>query len=277
MFASDRTASSITKPFVVCFAFLLACQSVGAAGQQGPGRARATQRGTCVGLSEFAFFEDFLTSFYPELRGKKNLVTSIRSPRDPRVAVAGSGIFEVELSVPPFCCSGGVSAAPGQEPTPETDNSSPSFDFRAAFDLADGQIKNFNTDSFEGSKDFKRVYQDVKEHPDWTDQEAVSRLMSAKPKYSPAQQSELVAELPISQLERFLGKIRVRSVKFLIRDATGLENGHPIVWMTWHVEVETLERRKDDLTGRMVLERYTLQIEPMGGKLTELTKMADMP
>jgi hypothetical protein len=92
-------------------------------------------------------------------------------------------------------------------------------------------------------------------HPEWTEQQVTSALKQYGAKYGPANREELLKNLPVDLLERYLGKLTIQSAEF-----KGFEPKAPLHWMVKMVAKDV----------RGVQTNYTLLIDPFKGSLTNL-------
>lgn len=203
--------------------------------------------------------QQFTMALFPELDGKGNIMT-----------VRISGTFETAWThLPPFDLEvwktdpGHPAHIQTMPPPNHEHDEKPLLGAYFSFE-PDGAIQSI---SFAGAqttfgRENKKLQNLVQSHPEWTTKQAVQALKSAGAKYGPDDLEDFKRAIPVTQLERFLGKLTVKSVEFrsLAEDRVGW-----FVRLLWEVDVEA--QRED---GHLV--PYSMSFEPFQGKLILLGK-----
>ncbi|HXL08957.1 MAG TPA: hypothetical protein VN966_01930 [Candidatus Bathyarchaeia archaeon] len=267
----------------------------------GPGLADARPPAK-ISSDFYRFGQEFLRALYPELSGKRYVV-SIESavPYDDPASLA----YWFRLSVgegPKFlikkCCFGGylnngVIGLPQPPPPPGLPPSPPApsvakkplpwlqdVDEQGAIHFKQYLTTNFTFDKRGRLKDFgaegpaindgeadKKIFEIVTAHPEFTDAQVVATLKENGTQYGPNDKEEFTKNLPLQKLEPFLGKLKVDSLTFnpLDEHRTGISS-----WPDWLVEVSA--KQKD---GSVL--RYQMFFDHRQGKLFGLYVISPTP
>ncbi len=111
---------------------------------------------------------------------------------------------------------------------------------------------------------FQQLRKLVREHPEWSDDQAANALREAGAKFGPWNQADFTKTIPVSQLERFFKPWSLSSVHFRVRSENAVtEAGKPDAEMLWDV------RLVSDTTKSHKISYYLL-FEPFEGKLVVL-------
>ena len=238
---------------------------------------------------------EFLKALYPELNGKGYAVTVETSlGYDDTKSVPKYFMLDVGTA-PKFviieCCYGGyfggVVPSPfpwSQEttspPAPSTSQSRQSIEKREKNWDAQGRVlpKQYLSTAFifddsghlvtfsaagpaVGNRDAdKKLIALISSHPEITYQEVVAALKQVGIKYGPNDKERFISDLPVTQLERFLGKVEIVSVSFSPLDSN---RDNIEYWPDWRVE---LLATQTDGTKR----KYKLSFERFKGDLQRL-------
>jgi hypothetical protein len=128
-----------------------------------------------------------------------------------------------------------------------------------------GEIEKFGYSAPMVEEQFQSILRAVRDHPEWSDEQAGQELRRARARFGPWNKPAFVKEVPLKQLEPFFGKLHEQSVQFRVRAENGVtENGNPDSEMLWEVRLSPVgapERR---------VAYYWLLFEPLGGKLVSL-------
>lgn len=250
------------KYAVVTLSFLVALGNVGGLAQE----PIPTTKDYTVWAHEF------LRSMYPELSGKKYIMTLETSggydypgvPLQPRLLYVGEG---TEFRITGIL-GGYLDTGPPGHPTP------PPKDFHPGPQHPKQVLKaSFLFDNYDHLVNFgatgTAVYDPEKHepleeylvsHPEMTEDEVAAALKKGGVKYGPYDKEQFVKDLPIPSLERFLGKIKIVSVGFQPIGENRWNIGH---WPMWTVIAEV--KRRDG-----TVDTYELDFERYDGKLTGL-------
>jgi hypothetical protein len=95
-------------------------------------------------------------------------------------------------------------------------------------------------------------------HPEWAEAQVTSEFKRMGAKYGPDDKEQLIKDLPVELLERYLGKLTIESAAFEGADRGELPPGN------WFVKI-----RAQDGQGHEM--KYTLLIEPFKGSLLSIT------
>ena len=217
---------------------------------------------------------EFLRAVYPELSGKKYVMTLETSggydypgvPLQPRLLYVGEGTeFLITGTLGGYVATG----PPTGHPTPlppgvQLGPQHPKQVLKASF-LFDNydHLVNFGAT---GTARFPPesigpVYEYLHSHPEMTEDEVAAALKKGGVKYGPNDKEQLIKDLPIASLERFLGKIKIVSVKPLPPFEENQDNAP--AWGYWAVIAEV--KRRDG-----TVDKYEIDFDPFNGKLTGL-------
>lgn len=197
------------------------------------------------------FVHDFLQVFYPEALGKGNqLILCVSHPADASWREISGVYFKVTPSST-------------EEPNPLTDPNPTPNHLGGFFWLRPqqlGRIQQFAA-SFDAvhAKDLKAVRDLVESHPEWAETAAIRALKQAGARYGPAEKEEFVNSLHLEKAERFLGRLKLKSVEFngLSPIHTGNFAAGSLDWVV-QAEAELPDGTHVD---------YGFTFEPFGGKL----------
>jgi hypothetical protein len=76
---------------------------------------------------------------------------------------------------------------------------------------------------------------EVNEHPEWSDEEVVSRVKAAGAKFGPHDQEEFLRALPLKKLEPITGRLEVVDSDFSVRNRAGQQ---PVAAIGWIVKAK---------------------------------------
>jgi hypothetical protein len=227
----------------------------------------------------------FLRALYPELNGKRYIVTIESSvPFDDPAPTAywfmltvGEGAkFTIKS-----CCLGGymgeIIPAPGPPPPEGTPPYTPApvapkkppirnpdIDERGAEHFRQYLSAGFTFDRQGRLKDFtaegraisdreadEKIAEIVSAHPEWTEAQVIAAVKENGTKYGPNDREEFTKNLPFQKLEPFLGRLKLESVSFEPLDdrQTGMSS-----WPTWTVEASAKQKDGSVLHYRMYFD-----------------------
>jgi hypothetical protein len=197
----------------------------------------------------YRFAQEFLRALYPELSGKRYVV-SIESAVWYDDLTSPAYVFRLSVGEGPTfiikgCCFGGYishdviglpqppppAGFPPSPPAPQVPQKPlsppPDVDERGAehfkqylstgftFDKQ-GRLKDFGAEGpgiNDGEAD-KKIFEIVTAHPEWTGAQVISTIKENGTKYGPNDKEEFTKNLPLHQMEPFLGKLKIESVTF---------------------------------------------------------------
>jgi hypothetical protein len=261
----------------------------------------AAQEPSATGKDDLYIGPEFLRAVYPRLNGNGYTITietalSYDKPGLPpnyfQLFVGARPDFEVS-----DCCVGGhmggalspptfpwplelgpPSSEPPAPPSPSTSPAGKQLTYldsggrrhplqflSARFSLdRGGSLVGYSADGpaiNDGGADNK-VYQLVHDHPNMSGAEVIAALKQYGVKYGPDDKEQFVKDLPVKQLEPFLGKLELLSVGFYPLEKSQAWGGE------WTVEVLA--------TGKgSTKSKYKLQFDPMRGDLIGLFMVPD--
>jgi len=107
----------------------------------------------------------------------------------------------------------------------------------------------------------------VDKHPEWSETKIDEELRRTGATYGRDNEPSLLKELPLEQLQRFLGKVSVQSIQFLTRSETSYsgESEKGLPELLWEL------RLKPDESERKDILYYRLLFEPFTGRLISLS------
>ncbi len=201
---------------------------------------------------------DFLGSFYPELLGKDLLLNlhttqSIDNPWRQIYAIK----FDVKLYDPlsERMLNPPVDGKTGKQfPPPEN---TVLLQGNVWFNH-DGWLHELDTvGEVVRIKQNEAIHNLVESHPEWSEAEAVLALKKAGARYGPADREQFLQSIHLEKFEKFLGHLKLESVKF-----EGLSEPHEgnFASLSWLVKADA---KLPDGTH----STYTLRFEPFEGKL----------
>lgn len=263
---------------LLCVIPLLMCSITVSAGDGG-----ATARSKSNG-DRNRVFREFLLLFYPEVKQKPWVSLAVRED----YAFSSYKRTEVEYWVwaylsPPDC--GPMGTYPGQKPPEKKEddansagcssqpmgNNNPAarksdtliVESRFRLDYRTGEIKRYwDHCAFNYNKQLNDIWRQMRQHPEWNDEEALQALRKTDAKFGPWNRSGLLSKVPIAGLTPLLGKLRLKSAKFHVqfRNEPAEEDDVPIPDMLWEVRLERVGSPGS----------YLLTFEPFEGKLVGL-------
>jgi len=262
---------------------------------QGQERQRTTK-------NEVVWTQEFLRALYPSLNEKKLTMTvETAVPYDeqpPRIRsltlYVGEGFkyflmgYSGCLNEPPV--PEGAPLPPGLAPTPPTPTQEPREQvsepckpgpmypkqfLTAGFQFdTDGRFTNFGADGslIDDRKDDKEVYEIVRAHPQMTYAEIVSTMKQHGTKYGPDDKEQFIKDLPLKELEPFLGKLRIVSVTFrqMDKDSGSVPWVDRWLWPDWTVKVQATTKDGANVP-------YELHFSHLNGYLTGLLDCRSSP
>ncbi len=240
----------------------------------------------------YKFGQEFLRVLYPELSGKR-YVLSIESAVWYDDLTSPAYVFRLSVGEGPTfiikgCCFGGYIShdviglpqpppPPGFPPSPPAPqvpkkplSPPPDVDERGAehfkqylstgftFDKQ-GRLKDFGAEgpAINDSEADKKIFEIVTAHPEWTEAQVIATIKENGTRYGPNDKEEFTKNLPVHQMEPFLGKLKIESVTFnpLDERRTAISS-----WPDWSVGVSA--KQKD---GSIL--RYQMFFDHREGKL----------
>src|ERR1700676_86287 len=105
------------------------------------------------------------------------------------------------------------------------------------------------------------VYEVVRSHPEVTDAEIASLLKQSGTRYGPDDKEEFIKNLPLKQLQPFLGNLELMSVRYppLGHDRVTLS-----MWPCWIVDVFATQKDGTKLRYRMTFDRLKGNLSTIG-------------
>lgn len=234
------------------------------------------QMSTYPGESYVQVGREFLRTLYPELNGKGYVITlETALPFDDSSRAAKYFMLDVGAG-PKFvvleCCIGGyvggafpmpqlplppeLGYAPPTVPSPNSQNVDkppkywdaegrvhPKQYLSTGFNFDDkGRLMGFTAEGpVIGDRDADNRFEAfVQTHPDMTNAEIVAARKKSGAKYGPDDKDEFIKDLPLRNLEPFLGKLELLSVENsfpLVKDGN-----HVGLWPQWTVQVLAAQR-----------------------------------
>jgi hypothetical protein len=98
----------------------------------------------------------------------------------------------------------------------------------------------------------------VDSHPEWSEGEIRDALIKAGAHFAPGAEGALVNSLPMEELRKLFGEVRVGGANFYFREFDRLQPGAAV--LQWHVEMQVSCDGKPH-------HGYVLLVEPFSGKL----------
>src|SRR5262249_8279149 len=122
----------------------------------------------------------------------------------------------------------------------------------------DGSLRDFDVDGpvLGQSASYKAFTGFLSSHPDLTNAEAIAGLEQAEPMYPPQRKDKFRNALPTATLERYLGRLRIRSVEF----SPPIDNDRFTGTAEWIVVAERSSQDGPHVT-------YEMRYEPFDGHL----------
>jgi hypothetical protein len=208
------------------------------------------------------FVHDFLQVFYPELFNKnQRLSLCLTAPgNDPWLEIAG-----VYFTVTP------AEVNPLRKLTSSHPQATDQIVLGGSIWLPPmeyGRIQEVhaNSDAVHEHQ-LEALRQSVESHPEWSDIQIASALQQAGARCGPNDQEAFVNSLPLNKAERFLGKLKITSVKFGYPNRD--HSGHfAASALNWTVQAEAV-------LPNGTHPRYAFTFEPFEGKLTDLVQSLD--
>jgi hypothetical protein len=138
----------------------------------------------------------------------------------------------------------------------------------------DGRLATFGADGpfINDRKADNEAYAIVGAHPQMTYAEVVATLKQHGTKYGPGDRDQLARDLPLKQLEPFLGKLQIDSIDFPHMD----EDHNPVPWVDrWLAPDWTVKAHVTTKDGAKVA--YELKFSHLNGYLTGLLNCQASP
>jgi hypothetical protein len=256
---------------VSALALLCLISEVGDAQAKNPVRGHATGMAT----DDRDRFRDFLSLFFPELK-QRWVTLSVSEPDafdDPSKRTERLFFVSASLARPDCGEPGHIPALPesagipfgGKDCVGDIANKNMQL-LKAEFIVA--QTRRFQTFAYSApliADKFQAILKLVRDHPEWSDEQAGEALRQAGAEFGPPIKPLLLKDLPLEALDEFLGKTRLESVGFQVRAKNvTAEDGSPDAEMLWEVHLSPIGVTKGRITY------YWLLFEPFGGKLVSL-------
>ena len=201
-----------------------------------------------------AFMESFIREMFPEMRQKElEMQVSTRMYNG-----HGTSYFEVGMGKPKGCCMGGVigSIFPHDKfnkPSPPLPRNEPPR-FGGAFQFRNNHLWHFTGSINSVHEHTAQVYALAETNPQWSDQKLLDTLRQAGAKFGPWNHQGFLEEIQHQPLERFLGHLTIRQVRFELRSHQ--QDAPDLIQLYWSVEASSPSGR-----------RYSLLYEPFEGEL----------
>lgn len=245
--------------------------------------------------NEISWAEEFLRAVYPDLNGKKYGLTvetysTYDPPRSPlqwlRLDV-GEGPKEWLMGYSGGCTGTFTPPLPWEqsEPRPNPQSApSPAEQEQAQRKLeklcpqgpiypkqlltagfrfdTQGRLSSFTADGpfIDDREVGNKLYEIVQAHPDMSEKEIIAALKSLGAKYGPDDKEQFTRDLPLNELQRFLGKLELISVTSgpLSADRAELSS-----WPLWIVTARTILSDNTSVTYEMSFNRLKGSIQTL--------------
>jgi len=143
--------------------------------------------------------------------------------------------------------------------------------FQTPITPPDARIYSFSSNgSIVSGDELEKLNSLVDAHPEWSDVQVLEALTQAGAEFGPIAKDRFVKALPMAGLELLLGKFRVGSVNFSIRDAEQLKQHLASSTLLWEADLETEKPSRGH-------RKYYALFEPFRGRLVSLTAKSLMP
>ena len=254
---------------------------------------------------EIPWAREFLRALYPNLNGKKYVLTveTYFNYDRPDTAInwlrmdVGEGAKDLVLRYGGGCVDT-LSPAPlpgamppeFASPTPPLASSLPSLNQQSENNCSggavypkqflsvsfqfdrEGRLTNFGADGpfINDRKAGNEVYEIVRAHPQMMYAEIVAALKLHGTKYGPDDKEQFVKDLPLKELEQFLGKLQILSVGFHQIDKDPDPTPWIGIWPDWTVKAEATTK-----DGAKV--PYEMHFSHLNGYLTGLVDCRTSP
>jgi hypothetical protein len=208
--------------------------------------------------NHFSEARNFLRAIYPELQGEGLAVRYTVSDILDSSVVPEVNQFSVSVTR--------TQLAPRIQSS--ASENSPSTDLVGAHDVHlsatftfdnDGQVVLFSANSrWPGNSEKNEVFRKlIESHPEWPDKKIIELMKAEGAKFGPDEKEALRKELPIEQLQPFLGSLTLKSLQFELRNDQS-ENAR--AFLSWHVEMQ-------GLTPSGKASSYYMLAEPFNGRI----------
>jgi hypothetical protein len=135
----------------------------------------------------------------------------------------------------------------------------------------DARIYSFSANgAVVGRDELEKLNSLVDAHPEWSDVQVLEALTKAGAEFAPAAKDRFIQALPMAGLELLLGKFRVVSMNFSIRDEEQLKQHLASSMLLWEADLETEKPSRGH-------RKYYALFEPFRGRLVSLTARSLMP
>ncbi len=115
----------------------------------------------------------------------------------------------------------------------------------------------------------KKVKEEMNQHPQWSEDEAIAALERAGAKYVPREKEAFLRTLPLSPLRELFGEIHIASTRFNLRDEYP-SGGRRSGTLTWTVYFKCGDDRHPSAI-------YGASFDPFEGRLISLGKQDSIP
>ncbi|HVB56594.1 MAG TPA: hypothetical protein VNE63_09215 [Candidatus Acidoferrales bacterium] len=206
-----------------------------------------------------ATVQEFLLSIYPEMRGKK-LVLSIET--NGAINVPWTSLPPLTFQVGPAELGHTHIVQRGGQSIPMTIK--PILSGMFYFDV-EGRITHMNVEGPAITKEslYEAIRDRIQAHPQWSDNHIVQTLKEAGAKYGPNDKTAFLSVIPLGELEKFFGPLQVESAEFQL---TTKDHIGSFALLFWEVEIKTTEQN-----GQSV--EYSMAFEPFVGRLTSFSRV----
>jgi hypothetical protein len=225
-------------------------------------------------IDTFAIIKRFIYATYPELKDEYELLLGVD---DLYYKLPPTAPQEIGFTIDSFCKAPVPANAPSYHVRPHAPCRThyPDRDFlmRGRFVFtSSGQLQEYDGVIIEADKKLQKIIDginfsvDDNSHPvpneiKPREAEIARRLVAAGAQYMPDKQDGFVQHLREQHLDRFFGKSRMKSAKFIYWTA---DHGNPI--LQWLVQLELSQRHK----------AYLLLYNPVDGSLSSVLPVGDL-
>jgi hypothetical protein len=213
--------------------------------------------------SDLTYVRDFLSTFYPEAFGKKNMLNQcIVQPADSSWREISGVYFRItppsDVELNPFLNNERIGDS---RLAPSVSTLSGTFWLRPGHSDHIQQV--IVSDELVQTERLNAARKLIEAHPEWSEEQILRTLSEAGALYLPKDKSRFVSSLHFERAERFMGHLDITSVEF--GSVVNKEHIGNFALLIWTIKAEA---KFPDGTRC----RYFLAYEPFGGKLIQIER-----
>jgi hypothetical protein len=231
--------------------------------------AVAATESSCGSVERLIVALRFAQVLFPELKGKEFSVTFSQGQGTFVSSPTEADNMAIRFDKPIWHAPGDADQQLDTEQSPATLGDGVELPFYLYFSfIGHGSAKErqlacrpLKFTSEAGSKQMETVQSSIEPHPEWSDEEELSAARKLGLRYGPEDKSTILQKLPLNELAKFYGPLRIKSARFSMnggRKCPGCSFAYP----RWEITLSKVG------TPRGLL----IVVEPFFGKITSIAE-----